>query len=67
MSVAPTNLIRALENVVLASGPELDPALIERAKLVAPLLHMIDDGSDEFAALSDLLKALAYKDSSHGK
>ena len=62
MALASTEFLRALECLALSSPPTLNPELIERAKLIAPVLHLIDDGSEEFEALADLIKAIAFKE-----
>lgn len=50
---------RALEAFIMSQGP-LKADVVERAKEMAPHLDLLDDGSDEFAALADLVRAMAY-------
>lgn len=53
--------MRAIESLAL-SLKSADAATVDRAKQLAALLPLIADDSEEFAALSDLVMAIAYKE-----
>lgn len=52
--------MRAFEALALGAG-NIDPATVELARQIVKLLPLLDDGSEKFAALADLVKAIAHK------